>query len=231
MRIKGFLKSSFLDWDGKVCSVVFLPGCNFRCVFCHNWMLVEKAEEIPDVPEDYVFSFLSENLDFIDGVCITGGEPCLHAHEVIAFAKKVKELGLGVKIDTNGSMPQALEKFVDEGIVDYVAMDVKAPIESEKYARVCGVNVELVKIKESIEIVKGLKDYEFRTTYIPALHSASDIASIVTSLGMPKRYVLQRFLPSNAFAESLRKSKEASLQELEAIASMIKGKAMEIVVR
>ncbi|MCX8174154.1 MAG: anaerobic ribonucleoside-triphosphate reductase activating protein [Thermoplasmata archaeon] len=231
MKIKGFLKTSFLDWDGKVSSVVFLPGCNFRCGFCHNWLLVNESDKIPDVPEDYVLSFLRENVDFVDGVCITGGEPCLHPSDVLEFARKVRELGLGVKVDTNGSMPDVLRRLLEEGAVDYVAMDVKAPLEAEKYGAVCGVSVDLEKIKESIHIVKEIGNYEFRTTYIPELHTEEDVQAILVSLSMPKKYVLQRFVAHNAFSEKLRKGREVCVEELEAIARRMAGLAEKIVVR
>ncbi|MEM4308228.1 MAG: anaerobic ribonucleoside-triphosphate reductase activating protein [Thermoplasmata archaeon] len=231
MKIKGFLKTSFLDWDGKVSAVVFLPGCNFRCGFCHNWLLVEDTEKIPDVPEDYVLSFLTENKDFVDGVCITGGEPCLHETEVLEFAKKVKGLGLGVKLDTNGSMPDVLRKLLDAKVVDYVAMDVKAPLDAGKYSAVCGVNVNIEKIKESVQVLKEFGNYEFRTTYIPELHTEEDLRNILAFLQKPRKYVIQRFVAQNAFSEKLRKSKEVSMEELEAIARKMEGLAEKIVVR
>ncbi|MEM3445744.1 MAG: anaerobic ribonucleoside-triphosphate reductase activating protein [Thermoplasmata archaeon] len=231
MKIKGFLKTSFLDWDGKVSAVVFLPGCNFRCGFCHNWLLVEGSEKIPDVPVDYVLSFLKENSDFVDGVCITGGEPCLHHQDVLDFARKVKELGLGVKIDTNGSMPEVLQGLVKAGVVDYVAMDVKAPLEQEKYNAVCGVSVDMEKIRESIQILREFGNYEFRTTYIPELHSEEDLRAILLALNKPKKYVLQRFVAQNAFSENLRKSREVSIAVLEELKRKLEGLAETIVVR
>lgn len=231
MKIKGFLKTSFLDWEGKVSAVVFLPGCNFRCGFCHNWLLVADFDKIPDVPVEYVLSFLEENADFVDGVCITGGEPCLHETDVIEFAKKVRDIGLGLKLDTNGSMPDVLNKLLNADVFDYVAMDVKAPLDAEKYRAVCSVNIDIEKIKESIKMLKDFGNYEFRTTYIPELHTEEDLHSILVSLNMPKRYVLQRFVAYNAFSEKLRKSKEVPLEELEIIAKKFENLAEKIVVR
>ncbi|MGB9636002.1 MAG: anaerobic ribonucleoside-triphosphate reductase activating protein [Thermoplasmata archaeon] len=231
MKIKGFLKTSFLDWDGMVVSVVFLPGCNLKCRFCHNWVLVEGAENVPDVQEAHVLSYLEENRDFLDGVCITGGEPCLHERDVLEFAGKVKQIGLKVKLDTNGTIPDVLSRLIDAGILDYIAMDVKTELDAGKYSEITGVDVNLDILCQSIELIKNFKNYEFRTTYIPEYHNEECIQKILSALRHPKRYVLQRFVPENAFSETLRKSKSVSREELEKIAKNLSGLAETISVR
>jgi pyruvate formate lyase activating enzyme len=184
-----------VDWDGKISSVVFLPSCNFRCPFCHNLNLVFNPEKVDTIPFGYVESQLERQRGWTDGVCITGGEPTLHS-DLPKLCIRLKKMGFKVKVDTNGTNPTMLKKLMKDGLIDYVAMDIKAPLTVEKYSLAIGVNAEkmLENVKESVETLLGSSmDYEFRTTVVPTLHDIEDITQICRSLVGCKKYVLQKF--------------------------------------
>jgi len=195
LEVKGFVDLSFVDWDGKVSSVLFLPNCNFRCPFCHNKNLVLNPESIETIPFEYIHEQLNNQKGWIDGVCITGGEPTLH-DDLPKLCAKIKQMGFLIKLDSNGTNPVMLKELIDKNLLDYVAMDVKAPLTVEKYSKAIGVNAEklLEKVKESISLLinSGI-DYEFRTTVVPTLHDSEDIKQICQSLKGCKKYVLQKF--------------------------------------
>ena len=195
MDIKGFLDVSFVDWDGKISAVMFLPKCNFRCPFCHNLNLVSNPEKLETIPFEQLENQLEKQRGWIDGVCITGGEPTLHSN-LPELCSRLKKMGFLVKLDTNGTNPALLKELMNEALIDYVAMDIKAPLTAEKYSKASGVKAEqlLEKVKESIEALMGSSmDYEFRTTVVPALHDAEDIQQICRSLVGCRKYVLQKF--------------------------------------
>lgn len=202
MKIKGMIEVSFLDWDGKIVTTLFVPKCNFRCPYCQNWELIEHPENFEEIAFERIKKFLLSHKDFIDGVCITGGEPISY-EDLPDFIKKIKELGFLVKLDTNGSKPRMIKKLIDEKLVDYIAMDMKAPF--EKYDAACGVKVDAESIKRSIEIIMNSKiEYEFRTTAVPGITDESDIENIAASVRGAKKYVLQQFIPKNAMDKKLR---------------------------
>jgi len=189
MKIGGFQETSLLDYPGKVCAIVWTVGCNFRCPFCYNTDLV--SEETDSLSVDYVLSFLDKRIGKLDALSITGGEPLLH-EDIDDFIKEVKDRGFLVKVDTNGSLPHRLEQLINEDLIDYVSMDVKAPF--DKYDQLAGVHVDIDHIKESISIIRDrAKDYEFKTTVIPGLLEKDDIAKIASLLRGAKRYYLQQF--------------------------------------
>lgn len=193
MEFGGLQKLTVLDYPEHVACILFTKGCNFRCPFCHNAVLVEnKTEE--NYSQEEILSFLNKRKGVLDGVNITGGEPLLHK-DIGDFLKKVKELGYDVKIDTNGSYPERLKKLVDDGLVDYVAMDIKNI--PEKYALTAGVEVPLEKIEESIDfLMSGAVDYEFRTTVTKEFHTPQDIEKIARRISGAKRYFIQNFIDS-----------------------------------
>jgi pyruvate formate lyase activating enzyme len=195
MEMKGFIDLSLVDWDGKLSSVIFLPNCNFRCPFCHNTTLVLHPERGETVPFERVDDYLKKQRGWIDGVCITGGEPTLHS-DLPDLCSKLKEMGFLVKIDTNGTNPMMMKKLMEGGLIDYIAMDIKAPLTVEKYSRAAGINAEklLGKVKETMRILLESKmDYEFRTTVVPTLHEKEDIKQICDGVKGCKKYVLQKF--------------------------------------
>ena len=191
MKICGLNKTTLLDYPGCVAATIFLGGCNFRCPFCHNSDLVLKSGQMTGYEEKEVLAFLKKRRNVLEGVCITGGEPTLHA-ELPEFISKIKELGYLVKLDTNGSNPEMLKSLVKEKLIDYVAMDVKAPL--AKYEKVCGVAVDVEKIKQSVEFLKqGEIPYEFRTTVVKGLHTGEDILEIGRYLHGASKYFLQSY--------------------------------------
>ena len=195
MRIDGLQKMTLLDFPGKVACTVFTGGCNFRCPFCHNALLVTKLPEKPDYTEDEILSFLEKRIGLLDGVAITGGEPLLNP-DIADFIRKIRDMGYAVKLDTNGSFPERLKAIVSEGLVDYVAMDIKN--RREKYAETVGLkNLDLSKIEESVEFLKsGAVDYEFRTTVVKQFHTVEDIRAAAEWISGAKRYFLQNFVDS-----------------------------------
>jgi pyruvate formate lyase activating enzyme len=195
LEIKGFLDISFVDWDGKLSSVIFLPTCNFRCPFCHNVNLVLHPEELDTIPIEYVIGQLKKQRGWIDGVCITGGEPTLQS-DLPELCSRFKKMGFLVKVDTNGTNPTMLKELLDQGLVDYIAMDIKAPLTEKKYSKATCVKVEgsLEMVKESVKLLLGSNmDYEFRTTVVPSLHGEDDIKQICLNLRGCRKYILQKF--------------------------------------
>jgi pyruvate formate lyase activating enzyme len=195
LDVKGFIDVSFVDWDGKGSSVVFVSGCNFRCPFCHNVNLVLYPEKLETIPFEFIEEQLKKQKDWIDGVCITGGEPTLY-NRLPEYCLKLKQMGLLIKLDTNGTNPSLLKELIDRKLVDYVAMDVKAPLTKEKYSKATGINAEklLENVKQSIKtLMESNIDYEFRTTVVPTIHTVTDIEQICHQIKGCKKYVLQKF--------------------------------------
>lgn len=194
MLIKGLQKLTLLDFPGKTACTVFTAGCNFRCPFCHNASLVTDIDD-ERISEEEFFSFLSKRQGILDGVAITGGEPTLQP-DLTDFLKKIKDMGYSIKLDTNGYRPQVLKDVVNNGLVDYVAMDIKNS--KEKYALTCGLDsMDMEKIEESIEfLMSGKVDYEFRTTVVKELHNEDDIQDIVSWIKGAEKYYLQGFTDS-----------------------------------
>lgn len=214
MIIGGLQKTSLLDFPEKIAAIVFTMGCNFRCGYCHNPELINGEAKIEEV-----FEFLKTRQGKLDGVVITGGEPCLQK-DLPEFIKQVKELGFAVKLDTNGSFPEMLEKVLPD--LDYVAMDIKAPL--EKYSQIVNVDVDTSKILKSIEVLKnGGVDYEFRTTVVKSQLSLEDFEKIGQLIQGAPRYYLQRFEASKILDKSLENEKTYSTEEFERIIDILKS--------
>ena len=189
MNIAGVQKVTLLDYPGKVACEIFTQGCNFECPFCQNSSLI-PITNTGEFSEEEIFEYLNLRKNILDGVVITGGEPTVQK-DLKGFIKKIKDLGLLVKLDTNGGNPKVLQELIDEKLVDYVAMDIKNIF--NKYNITAGKKINLDNIKKSIEILKASKiDYEFRTTIIKEMHSLDDIISICKLVGNAK-YYLQNF--------------------------------------
>lgn len=189
MNIAGVQKVTLLDYPGKVACEIFTQGCNFECPFCQNSSLI-PITNTGEFSEEEIFEYLNLRKNILDGVVITGGEPTVQK-DLKGFIKKIKDLGLLVKLDTNGGNPKVLQELIDEELVDYVAMDIKNIF--NKYNITAGKKINLDNIKKSIEILKASKiDYEFRTTIIKEMHSLDDIVSICKLVGDAK-YYLQNF--------------------------------------
>lgn len=189
MKIIGMEKSSFIDYPGKISTVLFIAGCNFRCGYCHNAPIVKGEGKI--IPEEEVLTFLEKRKKYVDAVCISGGEPTLHK-KLYDFIHRIKSRGFFIKLDTNGSNVEVLKLLIDEGLIDYVAMDIKAPF--NKYELVVQSKVDIETIKASIELIKNSQiDYEFRTTISKELLTREDLIEIANYLKGSKRFYLQNF--------------------------------------
>jgi pyruvate formate lyase activating enzyme len=203
--IKGFLETSFLDWPKKIAAVIFLPFCNFRCPFCQNLRLIHDPHLLPNISLSHVLKRLEAWKDWIDGVCITGGEPTLH-QSLPGFLRLFKERNLLVKVDTNGSNPEILESLLRDKLIDCIAMDVKAPFRDAVYSRLIGVPVNLRQIRNSIELIRNSKaEPIFRMTVVPGLLAEDDIYEVAEELRPAKHFTLQQFSPENVIDPELRK--------------------------
>jgi len=190
MRIKGLQKTTLIDYPDKVACTIFTFGCNFRCPYCHNPELVIE-DETKEIPQEEILKFLEERKDFFDGVCVTGGEPTFH-RDLPELLKKIKRLDLAVKLDTNGTNPETVEQLIKNKLVDYIAMDIKAPL--KKYEQVVKEKVDLEKIKRSVELTKNSGiDYEFRMTVPPETFYEKDFTEIGKWLKGAKKFYLQKF--------------------------------------
>jgi pyruvate formate lyase activating enzyme len=195
MEIKGFIDVSLSDWDGRVSSVIFLPGCNFRCPFCYNTKLVLQPETMPTTTILQVEDYLEGNRKWIDGVVITGGEPTTHS-DLPSLCQKLKELRFNVKVDTNGTNPAMIRKLVEGRLVDYVALDIKAPLTEQEYSRATGIKAAPLngRIRDTIQfLLENHVDYEFRTTLVPTLHKTESVDRICQAIKGCRKYVLQNF--------------------------------------
>ncbi len=207
IEIGGIQKTTLIDYPGKIACTVFLISCNFRCPFCYSAEIVlpEKIKLQPRTSLKDFFSFLGERKGLLDGVVICGGEPTLQK-ELPALIKKIKKLGFAVKLDTNGSNPLMLKKLIKGKLLDYVAMDIKAPLDA--YDKATGVKIDLKKIKQSIDVIKksGL-DYEFRTTVVPTIHTKEDIIQLAKDISPAKKFYLQSFRPEKTINPKFEKIK------------------------
>jgi pyruvate formate lyase activating enzyme len=211
MKIGGFQKTSLLDYPGEISSIIWTVGCNFNCPFCYNVDVVKKTAEA--ISEKEIFSYLEKRKNVIDGLVISGGEPLLQK-DITSFCERVKKLGYKIKIDTNGTFPEKLKELIDKKLVDYIAMDIKAP--EEKYSKLAGKKANIKKIQKSIEIIRnsGL-DYEFKTTFVPGFLCKEDIKEIGKWLEGSEKYFLQQFknnIPT--LSSDLEKTKPYSKEEL-----------------
>ncbi|MEO0069939.1 MAG: anaerobic ribonucleoside-triphosphate reductase activating protein [candidate division WOR-3 bacterium] len=217
MRIVGFIPTSLVDWDGKITSVLFIGGCNFCCPFCHNATVANDDPKLPSISWQEIKDSLEQKLGWLDGVVLTGGEPLMHP-EIFELSSRIKDLGLNIKIDTNGSFPYPLREALALKLVDFVAMDIKAPL-NERYAVAVGRPLpSLAAIRRSIKLLleTGM-DYEFRITVVPGLVNPKDIAEIGAVLKGAKKVILQQFVPENARLKRFQRKKPYSLKEAEAM--------------
>ncbi len=198
-EIKGFLETSFSDWPGRVAAVVFVPGCNYRCPYCHNHRLVTAPETVPTWPLDAVFEALGRLRGWVDGVCVTGGEPTGHPG-LPELLRRFRADGWAVKLDTNGSRPDVVAGLVDAGLVDAVAVDVKAPLEPIPYRRNAGPGAAPGPVARTVDrLAAGNLPVELRTTVHPDLLSRDELVRLAGDLGRrcrgraaPVRYTPQR---------------------------------------
>lgn len=219
MLIGGFQKFSLIDYPGKICAIIFTQGCNFRCSYCHNIELVDPQKFTPSISEKEIFSFLGTRKGQLDAVEVTGGEPTLQK-DLLDFLKKIKEMGFLVKLDTNGSSPDVIQGAIEKKVVDYLAMDVKAPL--GKYQIVTASKIDPAKIEESIQLImKADLDYEFRTTIVKSLLTNEDIIGIAQLVSGAKLYVLQNFVATRTLEEKFIEEESKTVEELEKLRRLI----------
>lgn len=197
MILSGLQKMTLLDYPGKIAATVFTGGCNFRCPYCHNASLVLSPGGAGTIPEEEFFGFLEARRGLLDGVCVTGGEPLVH-RDIAGFLARIKALGFLVKLDTNGSFPDALRELVRDGLADYVAMDIKNS--PAKYAETAGTGEDILpRVRESVSfLLSGPVDYELRTTVVKEFHTKEDFAAIGAWIRGARRYFLQNFVDSGS---------------------------------
>ncbi len=219
MKIGGLHKFTAIDYPGKVACIVYTIGCNFRCPYCHNPELVDETAE--EIPQQEIWKFLETRRGLLDGVVITGGEPTLH-EDLPDFIAKVKGMGFLVKLDTNGTRPAVLKKVIEEKLVDYIAMDMKAPV--EMYSLSVGRAVHPDALRQSIAlIINSQIDYEFRTTVVKALLSPEDIEQIGKEIRGARRYYLQKFRTGKILNPQFLKKVTYSDKEFSEIKEMMLG--------
>ena len=212
LHIKAFLPASVIEYPEHIAGVIYVGDCNFRCPFCHNVDLVLHPDRLPDIDPANVLARLESRHGFIDAVTITGGESTVQA-DLTEFLSDVRELGLAVKLDTNGYRPDVLQDCLNRRLVDYVAMDIKSRLEA--YTLAAGVAVRTERLEQSVQLLlnSGI-EHEFRTTVVPGLTTTTDIEGIVTLIDGAKRYYLQCFRPGETVGWGLDGPRDAPSAEL-----------------
>lgn len=220
MLIGGLQKSSLIDYPEKISAIIFTQGCNLKCSYCHNPELINGIQQT-GIDEAQILNFLISRKGKLDGVVITGGEPTLHK-DLPEFIKQIKILGFSVKLDTNGTNPEMLESLIHENLIDYVAMDIKAPI--EKYKEIVCADVNTDNILKSIDILKKSDiDYEFRTTVIKSQLLTEDFENIGKLIKNSEKYYLQRFVPTKTLNKKFLQEETYSDEEFIPIISNLKN--------
>lgn len=217
MKFYGMQKMTLLDYPGYVACTLFTGGCNFRCPFCHNALLVLDLDENYTIPEEEVLAFLKKRQGLLDGVCVTGGEPLINK-DIGDFLSKVKELGFKIKLDTNGTNPALLKELVSQKLVDYVAVDIKNS--PEKYAETVGLkSFDMSTINETVNfLMSGSVDYEFRTTVTKQFHTEKSMEEAARFIRGAKRYFLQNFVDSgNLIGSGITGQSKEEMEKLLAV--------------
>ncbi len=221
MEFGGLEKFTLIDYPGKIACIIFTIGCNFRCGFCHNPELV-NCNVTERIKEKEILDFLESRKGLLEGVTITGGEPTMHGERLLNFIRKVKVMGFLVKLDSNGTNPDILQKAIDEKIIDYIAMDIKAPF--AKYKEVTMRLDDLDSIKKSVKLIMESEiDYEFRTTVVKSQLSFEDFDVIGEEIRGAKNYYLQKFIPTKILDESFKNEHTYSDEEFKLLKEKMDG--------
>jgi len=229
MKIGGLQKVSLTDYPGKISAIVFTQGCNFRCPYCHNSELVEPGFYQECLPEEAVFSYLEKRKGKLEALTITGGEPTIQ-NDLIPFVMRVKAMGLLIKIDTNGSKPEVLEELIRRNLVDYLAMDIKAPL--EKYAAITRTPVNGKAIRQSIMLImnSGI-DYEFRTTVVKSQIKEADLLAIGRLIKNASLYSLQRYVPAKPLDKNFLTETTLSQGEFGNVKKILEKNISKVIIR
>lgn len=216
MLIAGFQKSTLLDYPGKVAAMVFTYGCNLRCEYCHNPELVTlPCNRDALFSDEDVYGYLKKRMGLLDAIVITGGEPTLQK-DLETFIKKLKDIGLMVKLDTNGTNPKVVERLIGKNLVDYWAMDVK--YEGGMYQKILKNSKEYENIKRSISLIMNSgKEYEFRTTFVKGIHTINCAKEIGKMIKGAKTYYIQNFRAGKTINPNMTNTNSFSIKELKKI--------------
>jgi pyruvate formate lyase activating enzyme len=227
--IRSIVGTSLIEYPGRICAVLFTGGCNLACPFCHNPELVlpDLLDKQFSITADELILALGRRRGFIDAVALTGGEPLFHDGTIDLLQRIRRDVGLMIKLDTNGTFPDRLEKALP--LVDYIAMDLKSS--PAKYPLATGGHAAFEDVRESIELVKSAEDYEFRTTMVPELVTPEDVMELLSIVSPVKRYVLQQFRPGKTLAKSMNGVKPYNTLLLEDVADDARIHASEVLVR
>jgi pyruvate formate lyase activating enzyme len=229
MKIGGIQKVSLIDYPGKVAAVVFTQGCNFRCPYCHNPELVNPRLFRETIPEETVLAFLMTRLGKLDAVSVTGGEPTLQ-EGLPSFLQQIKDMGFLVKVDTNGSFPAVIEILLKKGLVDFLAMDLKGPL--NKYEPLVHVRVNTEAVRESIALITGSGiNHEFRTTLVSSMLTGEDIETIAGLIPSARKYVLQRYIPSKPLDINFLNETTFGDEEIVAVKNQLEKKLSSVSIR
>ncbi|HRS88640.1 MAG TPA: anaerobic ribonucleoside-triphosphate reductase activating protein [Smithellaceae bacterium] len=229
MKIGGLQKVSLIDYPGKICAVVFLQGCNFRCRYCHNPELVDPERFGHCLDEKEVLDFLKARRGKLDAVSITGGEPTIQK-ELSSFIKKIRKMGFAVKLDTNGSNPQVIKELLRSCLLDFIAMDVKAPL--AKYENLVRASIDAENIKESInDILKAKIPHEFRTTLVRSQLNRQDVMEISRMIAGARCYVLQKFMPTKTLDKKFISENAWPDEDLQTIKTDLEKEITSVIVR
>lgn len=227
--VGGYIPTSFLDYPGNTAAVLFLPGCQFRCPFCHNPELVTLSEKTERLSVKDILADLEKRRKFLDGVCVTGGEPTLQ-RDLLTFLLKIRSTGLKIKLDTNGARPDMLERILAAGAVNYVAMDVKAP--AEKYSLASGWNGDIFLVEKSISLLLHCGvPFEFRTTLVPGIHTLEDAQALGRMVEGAPLFVLQNFRPGHTLDPFFTDKTSFHAEFLEAFREEVRSFVGEVRIR
>jgi pyruvate formate lyase activating enzyme len=229
MKIGGLQKVSLIDYPDAICAVVFLQGCNFKCPYCHNPQLVEPKLFTPCLEEKKVLEFLAARIGKLDAVTVTGGEPTIQK-DLMRFIKLVKKMDFAVKLDSNGTQPKIIKDLLNAKLLDFIALDIKAPL--EKYKSIVKVHVDTQSIQESVKLIlKSRIAHEFRTTVVKSQLTEKDILKIAKLISGAKRYALQKFVPTKTLDKKFLKEKTYPDDELESIKIRLEKEIPSVIVR
>jgi pyruvate formate lyase activating enzyme len=229
MKIGGLQKFSLIDYPEKICAIVFTQGCNFRCPYCHNPELADPDLYEECMPEEEILAFLEKRKGKLDAVSITGGEPTLQP-DLIDFVQEIKAMGYLAKIDTNGSHPEVLKALIEDDLIDYVAMDVKAPL--EKYQKITRSKINSDLIKQSIKLIKKSRiPHEFRTTVVKSQLKENDLIAIAGLVKNARLYVLQKFTATKTMDPKFMDKKTYSDEEFDQLKKKMQEYVRSVIVR
>jgi len=226
MKIGGIQKFSTVDYPGYAVASIFTIGCNMRCGYCHNPELVLPEQFAGEIPEDEILEFLESRKGLLDGVAISGGEPTMQ-EDLPEFIRKVKEMGFRVKLDTNGTNPWMVAQLINEGLVDFIAMDIKGPL--DKYIQIAARPVDLDAIEQCVRLIKTV-DHEFRTTIVRSQLEPQDFEAIGQLVDGAQRFALQYFIPGNTVSPNFREEVSFTSEEMEQAKTIMERHVTECVV-